>query len=195
MNEINVSKRDLNAKAKKLRREGLVPATVCGGNFKESVAVTVTQADAVKLLATHNIGSRLDIILDGKKVPVQLKEKSLDPMGKEIYNISFQALKADQKVKSVAHVVLLNTDKVTAILEQMMMDIPYSSLPRYMIDTIEVDVDGMGAGTTVTVGDIKELQSENLELHADNDEIVFRIVESIKGKAEAEEAEEEEKAE
>ena len=39
MNTINVTKRDLTVKAKKLRRNGYVPGSVFGGMLKEPVAL------------------------------------------------------------------------------------------------------------------------------------------------------------
>lgn len=119
-------------------------------------------------------GSRLKLDLDGTVIPVQIKEKSLDNLKHEILEISFQALSADQAVNSVIDIVLVNADKVTAVLEKLNMKIPYSALPADMIDTLEIDVDGMPVGTIVTVGDIPELKSEKLALQVNSDEIVFR---------------------
>ncbi|MDO7203880.1 hypothetical protein Q5M85_06545 [Paraclostridium bifermentans] len=45
-------------------------------------------------------------------------------------------------------------------MEKMQLEIPYTSLPKYMIDTITIDVDGMKAGNVITVGEIPELQSD-----------------------------------
>lgn len=41
MNTINVTKRDLTVKAKKLRRNGYVPGSVFGGMLKEPVALQI----------------------------------------------------------------------------------------------------------------------------------------------------------
>ena len=63
-------------------------------------------------------------------------------------------------------------------------------LPADMIDTLEIDVDGMPVGTIVTVGDIPELKSEKLALQVNSDEIVFRITDGKRGGGAASEAEE-----
>ena len=73
------------------------------------------------------------------------------------------------------HIILKNTEKITDLLEKMLLEIPYASLPQDMIDTITIDVDGMGAGSIVTVGDIPELKSEKIDLQIDTEEIVLRI--------------------
>ena len=131
-------------------------------------------AAAAKLSGKH-IGSRLTLSMDGKKLPVQIKDKDVNSMNGELRNVSFQALAADQKVNSVAHVVLLNSEKNTNMLEFMMTEIPYDALPQNMVDLVEIDVDGLAVGTVITVGDLKELNSDLVELRTDKDEIVLRV--------------------
>ena len=190
MNTINVTKRDLTVKAKKLRRNGYVPGSVFGGMLKEPVALRIEESVARQLVRELREGSRLKLNLDGTVIPVQIKEKALDNLKHEILEISFQALAADQAVNSIIDIVLVNADKVTAVLEKLNMKIPYSALPAGMIDTLEIDVDGMPVGTIMTVGDIPELKSEKLTIQVNSDEIVFRITDGKRGggAAEAEEA-------
>ena len=65
---------------------------------------------------------------------------------------------------------------LSGTLEQMLFEVPFASLPADMIDTVTVDLDGMPAGTTVTVKDIPEFQSDKIELQIDADSMVLRIV-------------------
>lgn len=174
---IEASKRDFSKKAKQLRRMGFVPGSVYGGALKEAVSLQLAEPAVRKLLTTKMVGSRVTLMLDGKKIPVQIKDRSIDTLTNTIETIDFQALKADQKVNSVVHILLENTDKVTAVLEHMLTEVPYAALPADMIDTVTIDVDGLPVGTSVTVGDIKELQNDKLELQIDKDEMVFKIIE------------------
>ena len=187
MDTINVSKRDFSVKAKKLRREGIVPGSVFGGHLPEAISLQIGETELRKLLMHNRVGSRLNLNLDGKIIPVQLKEKSTDPISGAVNEISFQALAADHKVNSVIDIILKNVDKITtAVVQIVNTSIPYDALPADMIDTITIDVDGMPVGTTVTVADIPELQTGKLELKVPADELIFRIAEK---KAEAEEEE------
>ena len=97
------------------------------------------EADARRLVEQKREGSKLKIVLDGQQIPVQIKEKAVNLLNNDILHLSFQALQADQKVNSVIHIFLTNTEKVTDALERMLMEIPYASLPEDMIDTITVD--------------------------------------------------------
>lgn len=175
MNLITVSKRDFTVKAKKLRRTGVVPGNVFGGSLQKPVSIQMDETVASRLIRSKREGSKLKLELEGATIPVQLKEKVINTLNNEILHISFQALKADQKVNSVIHILLQNAEKAADSLEKMLMEIPYSSLPADMIDTITIDVDGMSVGSVVTVGDIPELKSERIELQVAEDEIVFRL--------------------
>lgn len=44
-----------------------------------------------------------------------------------------------------------------------------------MIDTVTVDLEGMAAGTVLTVDDIPEFRDERVELQVKGDSIVLRI--------------------
>lgn len=175
MNVIAVEKRDFTVKAKQLRRAGKVPGSVFGGPLPDSISLQMDESAVRRLIRSKREGSKLKLDFDGRQIPVQIKEKTLDAITGEILHMSFQALKADQKVNSVIHIILKNTEKITETLERMLLEIPYASLPEDMIDTITIDVDGMAVGSVVTVGDIAELQSEKIELKVDREEIVLRI--------------------
>ena len=175
MDMMEVSKRDLTRKAGKLRRDGWIPGNVYGGHLRDSVLIQINENTLRQMLADKHIGSRLTLTMDGEKLPVQLKDKDVDSMTGKIRNISFQALAADQKVNGVAHVVLQNTEKNTNMLEFMVTEIPYDALPCDMVDLVEIDVDGLGVGTVITVGDLKALNNDKVELRMDRDEIVLRV--------------------
>lgn len=175
MNAITVDKRDFTVKAKQLRRSGIVPGNVFGGSLPDSISIQMDEGIARRLIRYKREGSKLKLDLDGQLIPVQIKEKTVNTLNNEILHISFQALKADQKVNSVIHIILKNTEKITESLEGMLLEIPYAAFPEDMIDTITIDVGGMAVGTVITVADIPELVSGKIDLQVDKEEIVLRI--------------------
>lgn len=44
-----------------------------------------------------------------------------------------------------------------------------------MIDTVTIDLDGLPAGTILTVNDIPEFRNEQIELQIKRDSVVLRI--------------------
>ena len=175
MEVINVQKRNFTMKAKQLRRAGFVPGNIFGEGLDNAIAIQVEAGLAKKLLRENREGSKLRLELDGQNVPVQLKEKMVDSISNDILNLNFQVLKKDQKVNSVIHVLLDHAEETKGLLERMLMEIPYASLPADMIDTITLDVAKIPVGAMVTVGDIPQLNSDKIELQVKTDEIVLRI--------------------
>ena len=177
MESINVKKRDVSVKAKKMRRIGMVPGNVLGKTIPESISIQIEEAVARRLIRQKHEGSKLLLNIEGQTILVQIKEKSFDAINNEILHISFQALTADEKVNSVIHILLENDDKIEGLLERMLLEIPYTSLPEDMIDMITIDLDGMKMGTVLTVKDIPELMGEKIELQVEKDEVVVRLSE------------------
>ncbi|RGT73833.1 50S ribosomal protein L25/general stress protein Ctc [Ruminococcus sp. AF18-22] len=175
MENIYVQKRDFTVKAKKMRQIGLVPGSVFGKSLPESISIQIDERTARRLIRNKREGSKLKLDLDGQIILVQIKEKTINTLNNEILHISFQTLKVDEKVNSVIHIILKNTEKITEMLESMLLEIPYSSFPEDMIDTITVDVDGMSVGTVITVDDIPELMNEKIDLQVDKKDIILRI--------------------
>ena len=187
---ISVQRRDVAVKPKKLRRAGVIPAVVFGKAVPESISIQLDEKTARQLIRTKREGSKLELDIEGERIPVQIKEKRLNLLNHEIEHMSFQTLTRGEKVDSVIHIILANDDKISGTLERMLLEIPYASLPRDMIDTITVDLDGIKAGTIITVQDIPELMSDKIELKLDPESIVLRISERRQQKAQQEEAEE-----
>ena len=175
MDIIKVEKRNEQANAKQLRRAGLVPCCVHGGELAESIPIQMDRQTANQLFRTKREGSKVGLDLDGRLIPTQIKEKKKDLLNNEIEHFSFQALAENQRVNSVAHILLKNADTVPGILEQLLYEVPFSSLPADMIDTVTIDLEGIAAGTVLTAGDIPEFKSEAVELQIRPDSMVLRI--------------------
>ena len=175
MENISVQKRDFTVKAKKLRRSGIVPGIVFGSSLPESISIQMHENAARNLVRRKREGSRLSLDVEGQTIPVQIKEKSLDTISNQILHLSFQVLNEDEKVNSVVHIFTTNDDKSGGLVERMLTEIPYASLPDDMIDTITIDADGLKAGDVLRVRDIPDLMSETIELQVDTDEMVLRV--------------------
>ncbi len=68
----------------------------------------------------------------------------------------------------------------------MLLEIPYASMPRNMIDMGTLDLDGVRTESVITVRDIPALMSDKIEQKVDPDSIVLRISESRRSTAHAE---------
>ncbi len=175
MESMIAQKRDFTTKAKQLRRAGIVPCVICGAELEESLAIQIDKSTAMQLKRTKRNGSKVSVQVDGKVYPSLIKSLEYNGLKDEITHISFQVLDAGKRCKSVAHIILLNKDKVPGVLEQMQIEVPHIAAPEDLIDTVSVDLADMPVGTTLTIGDIPEFQKETIELQVDADNIVLRI--------------------
>ncbi len=178
MDIINVERRDPMAKAKHLRRVGIVPCSVYGGTLPEAISIQMEQQAANLLLRQKRDGSKIRLNLDGQIIPTQIKEYTRNPDNQDVTHLSFQALKAGQPVKSVVHIHRKNTENIRGILEQMIDEVSYESLPEHMVDTITLDLEGAAPGTQITIADIPELNNEHITLHIPSDSLVLRVSEA-----------------
>ena len=80
MDVIKVEKRNEEAKAKQLRRSGLVPCCVYGGGLAEPISIQMDQQTANQLFRTKREGSKAGLDLDGHVIPTQIKEKKRDTL-------------------------------------------------------------------------------------------------------------------
>ena len=175
MDIINVERRDPKAKAKHLRRVGIVPCSVYGGALPEAISIQMDQQTANQMLRQKRNGSKVRLKLEGKTIPTQIKEHTRNSDNQNVEHISFQALKAGQTVNSVADVYRINADGARGVVEQMIDGIPYESLPEHMVDYVTLDLAGAVPGTVITAADIPELNTPHITLHIPADSIVLRI--------------------
>ena len=176
MNTLKAEKRDMQTKAKKLRREGFVTGNVFGREMKESMPIKITKNEAERFFKTCTKGSKVTLEIEGQSMPVLVKEIDYDSLKRQILEIDFQALVKGEKVHSVAEVVLLNHEKVnTGVVEKLLDEISYRALPEALIEKIEVDVGDMKLGDSIKVKDLPIASDKDIDLLTDPETVVANV--------------------
>ena len=192
MNTLKAEKRNMQTKAKKLRREGFVTGNVFGREMKESMPIQIAKADAERLVKTHGKGSQIMLEVDGQTMDVLVKEIDLSPLKTEIYEIDFQALVSGEKVHSVAEIVLLNHEKVnTGLVNQMLHEIAYKAVPAALVEKVEIDVGEMKLGDSIQVKDLDIAKNTDIDMVTNPETTVVAVTEIHNQPVEDEETEEE----
>ena len=182
MNTLKAEKRDLNTKAKRLRREGYVTGNVFGKEIQGSIPIKITGTEAEALLKHGGKGSQVMLEVDAL-----IKEIDYDSLKHQILEIDFQALVKGEKVHSVAEVVLLNHEKVsTGVIQLLLEEISYKATPDNLIEKIEIDAGNLRAGDTVKVEDLDIAKNQHIDLTTPLDAVVVSVSE-VHNTAEAEE--------
>ena len=178
MNTLKAEKRNMETKARQLRREGFVTGNVFGREIKESIPVQIKKTDAERLLKVSGKGSQVMLDLDGQSMNVLIKEIDLAPLGSQINEIDFQALVSNEKVRSVAEVHLLNQEKVQSGIAQLLLhEISFKAFPSALVDKVTVDVGCMMPGDTIKVKDLDIASDKDIDLLTDLEADVATVTE------------------
>lgn len=181
MSTIIVTQRSPRAKAKQLRKAGIAPGSIFGASLPQSISIQMDTVAAVKMLRGKNIGSEATLELDGKKMPVLIKEISRNALTNELVHLEFQALDANTKINTVAHINLLNREKMPGYVNQSLFTIPYCALPADITDTITIDLTTLKVGASLSVGELDIAKNENIELLIPADTVVLNIADLKRG--------------
>lgn len=192
MTTLNVQRRNMETKAKKLRREGYVTGNLFGKEIEGSIPLQIEKQEAERIERECMKGSQLYLELDGKTYDVLIKEMDYRPMDHQILEMDFQALVKGEKVHSVAEVILLNKEKVTeGVLEQLLEEIAYKATPEELVEKVEIDCATLRLGDTLKVADLDIAKNDKIDLQTDLDAPIVSILASNNEVPEDEEAEEE----
>jgi len=124
---------------------------------------------------------------------VLIKEIDYDANKNQILEIDFQALVSNEKVHSVAEIVLHNKEKVVeGVLEQILKEVAYKAYPSALVDKIDVDAGSLRLGDSIRVKDLDIAKNKDIELMTNPEAVVVNV---IAVHASADDAAEEEKTE
>ena len=176
MNTLKAEKRSMEIKAKRLRREGYVTGNVFGREIEGSIPVKMNAQEVNRILTTDHKGSQIMLDVDGQSYDVLIKEIQFNPLKGQVDEIDFQALVSNEKVHSVAEIVLVNHDKLEAgVLQQHLEEISFRALPSALVDKVMVDVGDMKVGDVIKVKDLAIAQDKDVDLKTDLEAAVVSV--------------------
>lgn len=178
MNTLKAEKRDMTTKAKKLRREGYVTGVIYGREMKESIPLKMEKPAVERVLKTGGKGSQVMLEVDGQTYDALIKEIDYDSLKGQLLEVDFQALVSNEKVHSVAEIILLNHEAVQeGVIQQMLQEVSYRALPADLVDKIKIDVSSMKAGDTLKVEDLEIAKNPEIDLQTPLDAAVATVIE------------------
>lgn len=178
----------MDVKAKKLRREGYVTGNVFGRKIEGSIPVKMEKSAVERLLKTCNKGSQIMLDIDGESYDVLIKDVIYNPLAGRMDEIDFQALVSNEKVHSVAEVVIVNHDKVVGgVLQENLSEVSYRALPAALVDRVKIDAADLKVGDVVRVKDLELAKNPDIDLVTDPEAVVVLVAAVHNAAPEAEE--------
>lgn len=144
--------------ARRLRREGRIPATVYGGG-EDTVAISANHKELAAILRSDTGANTLFTLdIDGNESRVIFQDRQIDPVHGRLLHADLRRLAKGEKIEITVPVHLLGTPKGVAdeggLLEQQLREIRVSCTPSNIPESIEVDVSGLEIGNSVSVSDV-----------------------------------------
>lgn len=171
--------------ARKLRRNGLIPAVVYG-HRDAPIPITLNSQDFGKVLR-GGAGSRtlINLTIEGLDdspftKTVILKEKQTDPMKRTVLHADLYTVAMDEKihVSIPIHVVgKAQGVEVGGVLEQVLREIEVECLPGDIPPSIDVDVSSLDIGDSIHVSDIA---LEKAKILVDPEQTIVTVVPPLK---------------
>ena len=160
--EINASKREAQGTgaSRRLRRAGRVPGIVYGGG-KDAQAVDLDHKElffALKNEAFHS--SVLDMVLDGSKEAVLLRDFQMHPYKPLVLHVDFQRVDATHKVHLKVPLHFVNADVAPGVklgggvVNHILTEVDVICLPDALPEFIVVDLGKMEAGQSLHLSDL-----------------------------------------
>lgn len=161
LKELTVKRREGTGKevARRLRRQGLVPAVLYGG--AAPVAVTLDPRDVAKLLHGHTGSTTLlSIRMDGDPATraAIIRDLQYDPVSEAILHVDLQEVSVDRPitVTVAVHPVgeAAGVKEQGGILGMLLREVQVSCLPGLIPQRIEAEVSALMIGDVLTVANL-----------------------------------------
>ncbi len=160
---LEVERREATGKeiAKKLRRDGRVPAVVYGGH-RDPVAITVDRKSVSELIQKSEHGIRSVFLLKMAGTDQQrhamIKDVTINPISRKMMHIDFIRVVMDELVRVTVPVHVNGTAigvKEGGLLDFQVRELHVECLPNAIPDSVEVDVSPLGAHDYFRVKDLQ----------------------------------------
>jgi large subunit ribosomal protein L25 len=194
--EIKVQRREVEGKgaSRRLRRDGLIPAIVYGGELKP---VNIQLNHNEVWLASQNdwfYSSILSLSLNGDIQKVLLRDMQRHPFKQLILHIDFQRVNDNEVLHASVPLHFLNEDSspagksVEVVVTHELNEIQVVCLPKDLPEFVEVDLSALSVGDVIHLSDLKlpaGVELPELKLGKEHD---VAVVIAKHGKEEAEAA-------
>jgi large subunit ribosomal protein L25 len=163
---------------RRLRRDGFVPGVVYGGTGQEDAVSFKVNARVLRHVLVDG-SALIDLKVDGKTLPVIVKDRQLDPVRDELIHIDLLEVRLDEKIQTQVGVQIEGVEeapgvKEGGVLEHVTHQLNIEALPTAIPEAIVVDVSGMEIAATMHLSEVPA--PEGVEFLDDLEETIIATV-------------------
>jgi len=161
--------------AKRIREQGDVPAVLYGND--ELMHITIPFSELRPLIYTPSV-YLIDLEIDGEQHKAIIQDMQWHPVEEQVMHVDFLKVEDDKPVKINVPIVITGRAKgikAGGKLKTNMRKLKIKALPKYLPDTIEIDITKLGIGDSYKVG---ELERENLEFLDNHSNLIVGVISS-----------------
>ena len=176
------------SEARRVRRQGNVPAVIYGGHLEPQMLV-LNHNEVIKHLEHEAVYSHLlDVTVDGKTEQAILKGVQRNPAKFQILHLDFLRVSMSEplKVNVPLHFINEHTSiggKKGGIAAHAMVDIEVSCLPSVLPEYLEINLANLDIGETIHLSDIVTPAGVDIVILAQGPEHDLPVVSMMASKA------------
>ena len=147
--------------SRRLRREGLVPAIVYGGD-RDPAKVTIRHNEFIHELENEAIYTQvIELRVGDKKQEVILRDLQRHPFKNKLMHADFFRIDQNTPIKVVVPIHVANADNCVGVkldggmMTQLVTEIEIIALPKDLPEYLEVDAENLHLGDALHLTDIK----------------------------------------
>jgi large subunit ribosomal protein L25 len=155
--EANIREKTGTGVARKLRRQGRVPAVLYGPYLQTPMVLDVNAKEMERVLRTAGRTSIISLNVPGGPKTVMLADYQRDVFGTHLLSVDFKQVRLDEKVTASVPISLVGQSKgikAGGVLEQMVREVQVEALPLDLPDSLEIDITELDLGERLTMADL-----------------------------------------
>lgn len=170
----------LGKKVKRLRLEGILPASVYGRGF-ESISIQANLKELKALFAELGESGLFNLqIDDGQLLPVLFKNPQYHPLSDELIHIDLYKVDLTRKISAEVPIELIGEApivKLGNVLMHITNTVEVEALPADLPENIEVDISSLASlEDMITVADLK-IDKDKLTILTDAEQVIVKAEE------------------
>jgi len=189
--ELNAQTRNLQGTgaSRRLRAAGKVPGIVYGGSDKPAAIELDHNELLLKLRKEAFQSSVINLLLDGKKQPVLLRDVQAHAYKKLVLHVDFQRIDETHEIHIKVPLHFINADiapgvKLTAgIVSHVTTELDVKCLAKNLPEFLTVDLKDLVSGHSIHAADLKLPEGVKLA-HADQNPVIATIL-AVRGAEDA----------